>query len=239
MYRAKGRQPTYPGQHQRAGLSATQGEHLITMREEELASLLRELRKIGYHEGVIAADFSTRNTPGVESTASNFSYHLAEMWRHFTSNICRATSRAGNDVLPDVDRALSSLSSLARAAADNPKTLSGREAELLTQLCEVSKKLKASGVQLPADDAQGKLSSCPNGPACLTVLPNMTPCCGLTALLSWSRRKAGRSNQDYVGCPGWGCRRGVSLKPSTTWSPPFVSRSPHRVTDVAYNCLKV
>ncbi|MCX8956025.1 AvrE-family type 3 secretion system effector [Erwinia psidii] len=155
-----------PGQHDRAGLTAAQGEHLIAMRENELASLLRDLRKIGYHEGVIAADFSTRNKPGVESTSSNFSYHVAELWRRVSSGITRATSRPGNDVLPDFDR---SISSLARAAADNPQTLSGREAELLTQLCEVSGKLKASGVQLSADEEQSKLSSRPNAlrTACL------------------------------------------------------------------------
>lgn len=155
-----------PGQHERAGLSAEQGEKLISMRETELASLLRDLRKIGYHEGVIAADFSTRNDTSVESTSSNFSYRAAELWRRASSGMSRATSRSGHDVLPEFDR---SISSLARAAADNPETLSEHEAELLAQLCEVSGKLKASGVQLPADDAQSKIASRPNAlrTACL------------------------------------------------------------------------
>lgn len=198
-----------PGQHQRAGLSATQGENLITMREEELASLLRDLRKIGYHEGVIAADFSTRNTPGVESTASNFSYHVAEMWRHFTSNISRATSRAGNDVLPDVDHALSSL---ARAAADNPETLSGREAELLTQLCEVSKKLKASGVQLPANDAQGKLSSRPNGLRTACLLNGLAEYDTLLRTNSVAELEQAESRQKQSGL------RGLSRLGLSSWS---------------------
>ncbi|RLM18421.1 type III effector [Brenneria alni] len=143
-----------PGDHERFGLSPEQGDRLLTLREEKLEALLRDLRKIGFHEGLIMGDlgFGENNDDPI-STSSTPTFRLAEQWRRQRSKLDNTLSHVGlsktEDVLPDLSK---SLRALAGAAAYHPERLGEREAELLTVLSEVSEKMKRAGVRLPADD---------------------------------------------------------------------------------------
>ncbi|MCS3358488.1 transducer protein car [Xanthomonas translucens] len=140
-----------PVQPEHCAFSPAQRDQLLRMREAELGTLLRELRKIGIRERVIAPDFSALKDRSAAATASNASYRLAERWRSARTAVSTTAKRAGlrhsDDLLPALDR---SLAALAAVAADQPETLSAHEAELLLKVREISGQLKAAGVCLPA-----------------------------------------------------------------------------------------
>ncbi|WP_205680238.1 hypothetical protein [Brenneria salicis] len=143
-----------PGDHERFSLSRQQGERLLTLREETLEAMLRDLRKIGFHEGVIMGDLGfSDNLHEPVSTTSTPTFSLAEKWQRQHSSLGKALSKMGlsktEDILPRMNRCLQALSS---AAALYPESLGAREAELLSVLSEVSEKMKQAGIRLPADD---------------------------------------------------------------------------------------
>ncbi|UKE69485.1 transducer protein car [Xanthomonas cerealis pv. cerealis] len=139
-----------PVQPQHCAFSPAQRDQLLRMREAELGTLLRELRKIGIRERVIAPDLSALKDRSAAATASTASYRLAERWRSARTAVSTTAKRAGlrhsDDLLPALDRSLAALA----AAADQPATLSAHEAELLLEVRKISGQLKAAGVCLPA-----------------------------------------------------------------------------------------
>lgn len=143
-----------PSDGERFGLSHQQTQRLLTLREGKLEALLRDLRKIGFHEGVIMGDMGDSDSAhGLVSTTSTPTFRLAELWRRQHSRVDKALSSAGlsrsEDIFPDLNL---SINALAGGAALNADRMSEREAELLSVLCEVSEKMMRAGVRLPADD---------------------------------------------------------------------------------------
>ncbi|MFC3394539.1 hypothetical protein ACFOGG_06515 [Brenneria rubrifaciens] len=143
-----------PGDYERFELSREQGDRLLTLRETKLEAMLRDLRKIGFHEGAIMGDLGFGDKlDEPTSTTSTPTFHLAEQWRRQRSNMEKTLTNIGlsktEDVLPEMSRSLQALSS---AATLHPERLGAREAELLSVLSEVSEKMKRAGIRLPADD---------------------------------------------------------------------------------------
>ncbi|KPX19450.1 Type III effector hopR1 [Pseudomonas syringae pv. delphinii] len=143
-----------PSDGERFGLSHQQTQRLLTLREGKLEALLRDLRKIGFHEGVIMGDMGDSDSAhGLVSTTSTPTFRLAELWRRQHSRVDKALSSAGlsrsEDIFPDLNL---SINALAGGAALHADRMSEREAELLSVLCEVSEKMMRAGVRLPADD---------------------------------------------------------------------------------------
>ncbi|RML43446.1 Type III effector HopR1 [Pseudomonas syringae pv. ribicola] len=143
-----------PSDGERFGLSHQQTQRLLNLREGKLEALLRDLRKIGFHEGVIMGDMGDSDSADDRvSTTSTPTFRLAELWRRQHSRVDKALSSAGlsksEDMLPNLNR---SIKALAGGAALHADRMSEREAELLSVLCEVSEKMVRAGVRLPADD---------------------------------------------------------------------------------------
>lgn len=129
------------------GLSPDQHAQLVALRETALAGLLRDLRKIGFREGALAADFSMADGAAIQRTSSTASYRAAELWRRAHSAAMRVALQAGHDLLPSFDRCIAAL---AGGAALHPQALSDIEQALLAELREVSHRLKTAHVALPA-----------------------------------------------------------------------------------------
>ncbi|MCC3253218.1 hypothetical protein LLE63_04555 [Xanthomonas campestris pv. armoraciae] len=91
------------GPHQPAALSQSQHERLTTLRKTTLAGLLRDLRKIGFREGVLAADFSMADGGCTQRASSTASYRAAELWRRARSAVMRTTVQNSDDMLPHLD----------------------------------------------------------------------------------------------------------------------------------------
>ncbi|MFA0924598.1 transducer protein car [Xanthomonas fragariae] len=128
------------------GLAQSQHERLTTLRETTLAGLLRDLRKIGFREGVLAADFSMADGASSQRASSTASYRAAELWRQARSVVMRTTLQNSDDMLPQLDRCIAAL---AGGASLHPEALTDTEHAQLTELREVSHRLKAAGVVLP------------------------------------------------------------------------------------------
>ncbi|AKF51235.1 type III effector [Pseudomonas syringae] len=156
-----------PSDGEKFGLSHQQTQRLLTLREEKLEALLRDLRKIGFHESVIMGDMGDGDSAdGLVSTTSTPTFRLAELWRRQHSQVNKALSSVGlsrsEDILPNLNQ---SIKALAGGAALHPDRMGEREAELLSVLCEVSEKMMRAGVRLPADDgsADSASSHAPHG----------------------------------------------------------------------------
>ncbi len=134
------------GPHQPAALSQSQHERLTTLRKTTLAGLLRDLRKIGFREGVLAADFSMADGGCTQRASSTASYRAAELWRRARSAVMRTTVQNSDDMLPHLDRCIAAL---AGGASLHPQALTAMEHAQLAELREVSHRLKAAGVRLP------------------------------------------------------------------------------------------
>lgn len=156
-----------PSDGEKFGLSHQQTQRLLNLREEKLEALLRDLRKIGFHEGVIMGDMGDGESAGdLMSTTSTPTFRLAELWRRQHSQVNKALSSVGlsrsEDILPNLNQ---SIKALAGGAALHADRMGEREAELLSVLCEVSEKIMRAGVRLPADDgsADSASSHAPHG----------------------------------------------------------------------------
>lgn len=148
------------------GLSPDQHAHLVALRETALAGLLRDLRKIGFRDGALAADFSMADGASIQRTSSNPSYRTAELWRRARSMVTRAVVQK-DDLMPSFDRCIAAL---AGGAALHPQALSDIEHALLAELREVVHRLKTAQVALPAQqDQAGTAADVPNAlrSACL------------------------------------------------------------------------
>ncbi|WP_425479114.1 transducer protein car [Xanthomonas populi] len=132
--------------HPAAELSQSQHERLATLRETTLAGLLRDLRKIGFREGVLAADFSMADGASLQRVSSTASYRAAELWRRARSVVMRTTTQNSDDMLPQFDRCIAGL---AGGASLHPQALTDIEHVQLAELREVSHRLKAARVSLP------------------------------------------------------------------------------------------
>lgn len=142
------------------GLSPDQHAHLVTLRRTALAGLLRDLRKIGFREGALAADFSMADGAAIQRTSSTASYRAAELWRRARSAVTRVVAQKDDDLLPSFDRCIAAL---AGGAALHPQALSDTEHALLAELREVSHRLKILQVALPAQkDQAANASDAPN-----------------------------------------------------------------------------
>ncbi|WP_134980600.1 transducer protein car [Xanthomonas axonopodis] len=149
------------------GLSPEQNARLLALRETALAGLLRDLRKIGFRDGALAADFSMADGASIQRTSSNPSYRVAELWRRVHSAARRVRPRQAHDLLPAVDRCIAAL---AGGASLHPQALSDIEHALLAELREVVHRLKTAQVALPAQqDQAGNAADVPNAlrSACL------------------------------------------------------------------------
>ncbi|NAS75163.1 type III effector, partial [Pseudomonas syringae pv. actinidiae] len=125
-----------PSDGERFGLSHQQTQRLLTLREGKLEALLRDLRKIGFHEGVIMGDMGDSDSADDRvSTTSTPTFRLAELWRRQHSRVDEALSSAGlsksEDMLPNLNR---SIKALAGGAALHADRMTEREAELLSVL---------------------------------------------------------------------------------------------------------
>ncbi|MCL1549757.1 transducer protein car [Xanthomonas nasturtii] len=149
------------------GLSPNQHAQLVALRETALAGLLRDLRKIGFRDGALAADFSMADGASIQRTSSNPSYRVAELWRRARSAVTRAVVQKDDDLMPSFDRCIAAL---AGGAALHPQALSDIEHALLAELREVVHRLKTAQVALPAQqDQAGNSADVPNAlrSACL------------------------------------------------------------------------
>ncbi|RMR99386.1 Type III effector HopR1 [Pseudomonas coronafaciens pv. garcae] len=156
-----------PSDGERFGLSHQQTQRLLNLREEKLEALLRDLRKIGFHEGVIMGDMGGSDSAhDLSSTTSTPTFRMAELWRRQHSQVDKTLSSVGlsrsEDMLPNLNMSIKALAAGAALYADR---MSEREAELLGVLYEVSEKMMRAGVRLPADDgyADGASRNAPYG----------------------------------------------------------------------------
>lgn len=133
------------------GLSPDQHAQLVGLRETALAGLLRDLRKIGFREGALAADFSMADGAAIQRASSTASYRAAELWRRARSAVTRVAVQKDDDLLPSFDHCIAAL---AGGAALHPQALSDTEHALLAELREVSHRLKTVQVALPAQKDQ-------------------------------------------------------------------------------------
>jgi hypothetical protein len=91
-----------PVQPEHCAFSPAQRDQLLRMREAELGTLLRELRKIGIRERVIAPDFSALKDRSAAATTSTASYRLAERWRSARAAVSSTASRSVTSVRTDM-----------------------------------------------------------------------------------------------------------------------------------------
>lgn len=190
------------------GLSPDQHAHLVALRKTALAGLLRDLRKIGFRDGALAADFSMADGASIQRTSSNPSYRAAELWRRVHSAARRVRPRQVHDLLPAFDRCIAAL---AGGAALNPQALSDIEHALLAELREVVHRLKTAQVALPAQqDQAGNAADVPNALRSACLLAGLVE---YDALLSVAdaqaleaadaRRKSGLQALAKLGLSSW------------------------------------
>ncbi|MGQ9448459.1 transducer protein car [Xanthomonas citri] len=190
------------------GLSPDQHAHLVALRETALAGLLRDLRKIGFRDGALAADFSMADGASIQRTSSNPSYRAAELWRRVHSAARRVRPRQAHDLLPAFDRCIAAL---AGGAALNPQALSDIEHALLAELREVVHRLKTAQIALPAQqDQAGNAADVPNALRSACLLAGLVE---YDALLSVAdaqaleaadaRRKSGLQALAKLGLSSW------------------------------------
>lgn len=140
--------------HAVPGLTRSQIQSLLAVREQTLEKILRDLRKIAFHEGLVGADFGfIDGDKTTTSTTSTPTYWVAEQWRQLRCQsqdlLSKAKLRGQEDMLIPLSQCFQHL---AQASTVHPEGVSLREAQLLSVLVELSTVLSNKKVHLPPDD---------------------------------------------------------------------------------------